>query len=208
MLVTGFGPFPGVTHNASSLLAAAIADAAEKMWPGVRVKGATLPTEWRRGLELLDTINRDFDPDVALHFGVSERARGLTLERSAYNVCSTDADASGACALLPVLVASGPDELATGIDADQLLQKLTTAGIPSCMSDDPGRYLCNAIYFTSLQRTRARERAALSLFVHIPAQLCVDASGQMAASCPIDWGDAQRGGMLIAEHALEQWANT
>lgn len=47
----------------------------------------------------------------------------------------------------------------------KVCQKVNSSGcgVVSCVSDDPGRYLCDFIYYTSL--TIDRRRAA---FVHVP----------------------------------------
>lgn len=205
VLLTGFGPFPRVAVNASTRLAAELAALAPTRWPGAHLHVASLPTEWSRGLADLDRLWSDHAPHLALHFGVSERAEGLVIERTAHNACGVEMDACGACADADVLQADGPPQLTARHDLAPLHARLAHARIPSCISDDPGRYLCNAVYFHSLARAAAAATtpAPAALFIHIPACLAVDAEGRAALDCPLDWPAAVDGAALILDHLLE-----
>ena len=54
ILLTGFGPFPSVPANATSLLVPRIAEAARTAFPGIAFEVRTLPTEWAAGIDHLD----------------------------------------------------------------------------------------------------------------------------------------------------------
>ena len=85
VLLTGFGPFPSVPANATSLLVPRIAEAARTAFPGIAFEVRTLPTEWAAGLAHLDELYDAIAPSVALHFGVSSRARGFEVEARGVN---------------------------------------------------------------------------------------------------------------------------
>lgn len=202
VLLTGFGPFPRVAHNASSRLVDHLARLAPERWPDAHVHAATLPTEWTRGLADLEAHWSTHAPHVALHFGVSERATGLVIERTAYNACGIESDACGACADADVLLVGGPPHVIARHDLDALAARLNQAAIPSCISADPGRYLCNAVYFHSLQHVTSARHPAHALFVHIPAGLSIDANGCTAPDCPLDWQMTCDGAALVLDHML------
>src|SRR5262245_7403050 len=96
ILLTGFGPFPGVPQNATSVLVPRLAEAARAELPGLDVAWDILATEWLAGTERLVAVLDERQPALALHFGVSERAQGFVIERQARNVCAPMADACGA----------------------------------------------------------------------------------------------------------------
>ena len=75
VLVTGFGPFPGVPVNATMLLLPALSLPATKLFPDVHFVLEVLPTEWSAGPRRLERLLAETTPDLALHFGVSSRAK-------------------------------------------------------------------------------------------------------------------------------------
>lgn len=171
ILLTGFGPFPGVAVNASARLAALLAKRARRRWHGAHVACATLPTEWVRGPARLGALWRMHVPDVALHFGVTARAQGFEIERTGRNQCL---DAEDACGQRPAAahhLHDGPASFASTLPLDAIVEQLKAAGIPCCISEDAGSYLCNAILYRSLLhaataaslREHAAEIAPLSI---------------------------------------------
>ena len=57
----------------------------------------------------------------------------------------------------------GEERLETEIDIVEIERRLKEEGIPVYISTDPGRYVCNNIYYTALY-----SRKEPSLFVHFP----------------------------------------
>src|SRR6202521_1145034 len=96
VLVTGFGPFPGVPVNATMRLVPELAQSAARQFAGVRIAGAVLATEWAAAPRQLDQLLAEIEPDLVLHFGVSSRARGFEIEQRAHNACLQAPDAAGA----------------------------------------------------------------------------------------------------------------
>jgi pyroglutamyl-peptidase len=155
ILLTGFGPFPGVAVNASQRLAGLLARRARRRWPDARVTCATLPTEWQRGPDRLAALWRTHSPDIALHFGVSARAIGFEIEITARNVRADSDDARGARPPGPCHGAAGPATCASTLPARAIVAALAARGLPGCISDDAGTYLCNSILYCSLRHASA-----------------------------------------------------
>lgn len=151
ILLTGFGPFPGIEANASARLAGLLARRARRRWPQARITSAILPTEWRRGPDRLAVLWETLTPDVALHFGVSSKAAGLDIEIVGRNLC---ADHDDACEKRPVSfrhAEDGPETYSSTFPAREIVAALAAREIPGCISDDAGTYLCNAILYRSLR---------------------------------------------------------
>lgn len=168
LLLTGFGPFPGVPVNASAALVANLAPTARKAHPGVNVQTAILPTQWQLGPAQARAAIARLKPDIAIHFGVSERASGFVIERAGANACLAIADAAGHLPTLAVLDPVGPHERQATLPVDTIVRALTAQGLPVTASSDAGRYLCNAVLYQSLSLPAG---PAMAGFVHIPAIL-------------------------------------
>lgn len=202
ILLTGFGPFPGVAVNASARLAALLAKRARRRWPRAHVACATLPTEWVRGPERLAALWRRHEPDIALHFGVTARARGLEIERTGRNQCLDAEDACGQRPAASYNVDDGSESCTSTLPLDTIVAHLQAAGIPGCISDDAGSYLCNAILYRSLHQSRGSSRIG---FIHIPSCLVGAGADGLSplADCPLDWDQALDGAMIALKTTLE-----
>lgn len=149
LLVTGFGPFPGVETNPS----AAVAEALGAAFPGA-VAAHVLPTEWRVCEDIPELARR---ARTVLMFGVSARARCIRYERLAWPEACALPDAAGA------LPRGAPlHSRRSALDVPGLVAAARRTGAEVALSSDPGRYICNAAYAAALG---AKPR---TLFVHVP----------------------------------------
>ncbi len=205
ILMTGFGPFPGVPVNASARVVESLSQAAGTRWPEHRFEARVLPTEWISGPQTLHGLWNDLRPDIALHFGVAQNARGLQLETTARNHCRMDPDAAGALPEGLERVAGGANVLFSSLPIEAIMHRLAVLRIPGCISDDAGAYLCNSILYESISRASAARPVALSGFVHMPQMLAGMTSPQGTVDClpTMSIGEAVLGGLAILECALE-----
>lgn len=163
VLLTGFGPFPGVPENPSGRLAEALAAQGST---DCDIHRHVLPTEWDTVAALTPRLHETVQPHVMIHFGVSPSAKGLRIERSAHNSAARRADDCGA---LPDSQAISPDgamRLDTALPVAELAAHLRSKGLAAGASRSCGRYLCNFLYYRSLEWARANGGNAL--FVHVP----------------------------------------
>jgi pyroglutamyl-peptidase len=166
VLITGFGPFPGAAVNPSAWLAEALPE--HLLGIAGDVHARVLPTEWEAVEELARHLHETIQPHVTIHFGLNQAAQGFRIERSAYNRASPRLDASGSLPRDRVILAGGAERLDTFFPASSLASHLRQRGIPATSSRSAGRYLCNFLYYLSLERAARQESAPAVLFVHMP----------------------------------------
>ncbi len=136
ILVTGFGPFPGVEHNPSATAARAV--------DGLRVGGETLvglvlPVSYRRAPQAVIELAHTLGARAVVCLGVASRRTRVEVERRATR--ATDAerpDVDGD--LRPE--ATGPEVLHATAPVDALARALRAS-----VSDDAGTYVCNALLY-------------------------------------------------------------
>ena len=145
VLITGFKPFLDNAVNPSGLLSQAIG-------------GIVLDVSY----QAVDTFieSTDFSAfDFVLCLGLHAKINHPQIEKCAYNEKTTKhPDADGVIPEDTRIEIGGPEMRKTGIDVDALCQTL-----PFALSEDPGRYLCNYIYYKVLGKTKGK-----ALFVHLP----------------------------------------
>lgn len=195
VLLTGFGPFPGVADNATARLVPDLALRAADIFPDHTFHHDIFETAWGaaplRAAHLI-ALHR---PMLALHFGVAREAAGFRIERTAQNLCRIAADVTGCLPAASHLDGAGPETRTSGIDTGALAARLASRGYPVSISDDAGAYLCNAVLYHSLSAAEALAPAACrSGFIHIPSDL----SGP-----PLSYPEALEGSLEIIRALLE-----
>lgn len=198
LLVTGFQPFPSAPLNPSEWLIEALR--AEEWAPdGARLELAVLPTVhdvWDRRLRLL--IEKT-NPAAVVQFGLSAKAHGFVLERTAVNTQHTDrADAEGAFATSSWIDPMVPGTRSSSLDLNTVAEALDAVGLPWDWSDDAGLYICNQCFF----RVRTALPNRPTGFVHIPytqamQRQVITAGTPMPAGTPLSDEDLLQGAKLI-----------
>jgi pyroglutamyl-peptidase len=166
VLITGFGPFPGAPVNPSGWLAEALSERFSVVAGELHTR--VLPTEWEAVEGLARRLHQTIQPHVTIHFGLNQSAKGFRIERSAHNRASPRADASGGQPRDRVILAQGPERLDSSLPASALSAHLRQRGVPAVSSRSAGRYLCNFLYYLSLDCAARQKSASAVLFVHIP----------------------------------------
>ena len=171
VLLTGFGPFPGVPENASAELVAELAGRLRRRLPGHDVEAEVLATEWSTGPLRVMQLLAEMKPALALHFGVSSKAAGFVIEVRGTNLARPLADAAGRLPDGHRLSPGGPEHIAASIPAAHIVARLRQRWLPSSLSRDAGGYLCNAVLYRSLEQARRAAWPVRCGFVHLPASL-------------------------------------
>jgi pyroglutamyl-peptidase len=165
VLVTGFGPFPSIPYNASASVALALEH--PPVTPGVEVATAIIPVVWATARVAARKAVSHFQPHAVLHFGVSKRSSGFEVETRAFNMSGRKEDQAGMVRRANALVRAGKPVLMPTLPPMDLVRALRKGGIPAALSEDAGRYLCNALFYWSLYEGESDGR--LVSFVHMPA---------------------------------------
>lgn len=169
LVVTGFGPFPGVERNPTADLIESLACCADPLLAGAETY--ILPTRYGEAPDALASglaANLAENAPVALIMtGYSHRAPGVVIERRASNLCHPDKPDSGGA--FPRST-GGPEHLldACGCDTDALATAVRVGDLQCELSDDAGGYVCNHLYFNALSQLSARP-GSRAVFVHLPA---------------------------------------
>ena len=170
--VTGFGPFDGKSNPTEELIGELECDALLRAERGcslgereiVDVSVSAVEKFWKQRADDADGKAHR----LWVHFGVHRKAKSFRLEAVAHNEASFGRpDVEGV--LLENVCVRAEDKfkqcIRTKLPLERIRDALIAKGHPCVVSDDPGRYLCNYIYYTSLKRRKPDDFA---LFVHVP----------------------------------------
>lgn len=166
VLITGFGPFPGVRINPSAALARLVGE--NRRWHrlGWQVSRHEFPTRYGVVAEEIARLAAGPAPDCVILLGVAARSKAMRIELLARNRVSRTLRDAGAGRPGSGIIAPGAMAIRPGRHAGKaLVQVLRMAGAPAEASLSAGRYVCNFAYWHMLA---AMPRETKVLFVHVP----------------------------------------
>ena len=157
--MTGFGKFNGVENNPTTVLVN-------------RLQGES---NVNRQFHIFEVSTKAVDAELlqeeglfCIHLGVNSKASRVNLELNAYNNMDFRVPDEQGYNPVQCKICEGcelDDALATCIPLETLVCKLKDEGFSDedvVISNDPGRFLCNYVYYKSLLVNR------FALFVHVP----------------------------------------
>ncbi len=167
ILFTGFLPFSSFPENPSETLAKELGEAFD-------CPSLILPVSFEKAPKELSQKIEEEKPDFILSLGLSGRAKSLHLERYAYNqmkasIPDNDGKSMQGCPIYE----DSPASFSTHLKLEKLIVRLD--GFPFTCSNDPGRYICNLVYFHDLAS------GIPSLFVHLPPFATIPHDKQLRA---------------------------
>lgn len=166
LLVTGFGPFPGVRVNPSARVARAVATSRAVAAAEIDARMALIETTYATAERLVPALVAEHRPDAVLMFGVASRRRAVCVETRAKNrVSILHPDAAGVRPRRLVPFAGKPFAQQGRAPFTRIAVALRRAGMPARLSVSAGSYLCNDSYWRMLA---AAGPATPCLFIHIP----------------------------------------
>lgn len=177
LLLTGFEPFGGDRFNPSGALAESLDGAV--IGENIRIVSAILPVSGPAAWQRMARKIRRHQPRWIVAMGVSGRAE-VSVESTAWNVA--DYRMPDNCGLQPVglrILKRGPERLLSGLPVAEIATARGKTEIPLKVSTDPGRFVCNWLYYRLLHLTRkpGHNAAGRAVFLHLPPTLEMSGDG-------------------------------
>lgn len=194
LYVTGFGPFQGVTDNPSQQLVEALPMYLKRspcIWSAnIELNCRVIETSAEGSKLSLQEIYKDlsdrqtdFDVSVILHFGVHAGYQFFRCEAVGYNEANfLCPDERGAVLTEQCVVEEDQFRAArySPVPTLNVVQKLAAQGHKVECTSDPGRFVCNHLYYNSLCLADALDGKAWCLFVHIPDHAAIPEKEQLS----------------------------
>jgi pyroglutamyl-peptidase len=162
ILLTGFGPFGAHARN--------ISEEAVRRLDGVEIDGFTLralalPVQFERATAALDEAIEGEQPVAVLCFGIHDDPTTFRLELCAKNERHYPKPDIDGNVVQNAGVEDGPAMVFSTLPLAAIKQSFADAGLAAELSEDAGRYLCNAIFYW------ASRRVTPAGFIHVPASV-------------------------------------
>lgn len=174
LLLTYFGPFPGVPVNPTVALAEGAVRALNTARPDLRVVARELPVSYDGSSTALRAALQDVQPDALISLGVAVGRDAVSLEQVAINLDSAgieDNDGDRRCD--KPIVPDGREAYFSSLPVRASYERLRAAGEPVEISYTAGTYVCNHVFYEGQRISRELGLSIPAGFVHVPAT-CAD----------------------------------
>ncbi|MES2440366.1 MAG: pyroglutamyl-peptidase I [Verrucomicrobiota bacterium] len=163
ILVTAFGPFGGRTENASSLALRGL----KSRLPEIRTR--ILPVDSLVAQARLIRAFRQVRPDAVIMLGEAAGSQEIRLETTAWNELDFRIpDIAGRQPRSQPIISDAADRLSSTLPLERFHEILVADGHPVNFSADPGRYLCNQVFYTARHHFERRAISCPAGFIHLP----------------------------------------
>ena len=174
LLLTYFGPFPGVPVNPTVALAEGAQRLLTRMRPDLNVITRELPVSYDGSSAALRAALQEVQPDALISLGVAVGRDVVSLEQVAINLDSAgieDNDGDRRCD--EPIVPDGREAYFSSLPVRASFERLRAAGEPVEISYTAGTYVCNHVFYEGQRITRELGLSIPAGFVHVPA-ICAD----------------------------------
>ena len=174
LLLTYFGPFPGVPVNPTVALAEGAVRALNTARTDLRVVACELPVSYNGSSTALRTALQDVQPDALISLGVAVGRDVVSLEQVAINLDSAgieDNDGDQRCD--EPIAPGGQEAYFSSLPVRASFERLRAVGEPVEISYTAGTYVCNHVFYEGQRISRELGLSIPAGFVHVPAT-CAD----------------------------------
>ena len=202
LLLTYFGPFPGVPVNPTVALAEGSVRALNTARPDLRVVACELPVSYNGSSTALRTALQDVQPDALISLGVAVGRDVVSLEQVAINLDSAgieDNDGDQRCD--EPIAPGGQEAYFSSLPVRASFERLHAAGEPVEISYTAGTYVCNHVFYEGQRISRELGLSIPAGFVHVPAT-CAD--GEEATEDTGMTAHRDAGGVVRDEQGIPQ----
>lgn len=165
VLITGFMPFGGEKINPSwqavNQLPDTIGDA--------KIIKKQLPVSFKGSVDKLDSLIKQYNPDVIINVGEAGGRTGVSLERVAINVDDARIPDNDNYQPSNVKISKGgKNAYFTKLPIFQIEKNIKAQGIPVYISNSAGTYVCNHVMYHLLELLNKEYLNKKGGFIHVP----------------------------------------
>ena len=150
VLLSAFEPFNNDNINPS-----------EEIYKRIDIDKVLLPVSYNRVEAVLDEAINKYHPDFILSLGYAASRKNISIEKYAYNSMMAKIKDNDDIIYEGKKINDGRDIIKTKIDIERIINNFPN--YPLALSEDPGRFICNEVYYLSLSKTNSN-----ALFIHVP----------------------------------------
>lgn len=168
-LVTGFGPFPGALVNPTERIVRHLARMPSSRLRRYRIATHVFNTSYSAVDRDLPRLIAKHRPRIVILLGLAANTPYLRIETLAHNDISREhVDAMGSIPGDGAIRPARASALRGRAPFMRLVNAARAAGMKAQRSQDAGRYVCNYVYWRTIEASRKLGGPERVVFVHVP----------------------------------------
>jgi pyroglutamyl-peptidase len=161
-LLTGFLPFLGGKSNPSQQLVESISSSSS-------IDKMVLPVSFERCFHSLHNKLESENYDQIILMGLAQTRNKISLERFAINWMEAEYPDEDGVTKSGVPIYENKTHLhKTNLPIEKYLEQLRSLEIPSEISLSAGGYICNCVYYKTLDYLSSQKKPLNAIFIHLP----------------------------------------
>jgi len=165
ILLTGFENFSSYDINPSQLIVESLNG---QIIDGFEIKGIVLPVDFDRSIENLTQAIEEYSPIFVISFGLDAGTNKIDVEKLSINL-KKDPKNVNIFKFLPRLIDPGsPFFRPSTLKTKEMIEDLKDANIPTKLSFFAGTYVCNSVFYQTINYIDENNLDIISGFVHVP----------------------------------------
>lgn len=165
VLITGFTPFGGEKINPSWQAVRSLPDIVN----GAMIVKKRLPVSFERSTQKLDSLIKQYNPDIIINVGEAGGRSAVSLERVAINVDDARIpDNDNNQPKDKKISTKGKNAYFTKLPIYQIDSSIKNQGIPVYISNTAGTFVCNHVMYHLLQLLDKKYPNKIGGFIHVP----------------------------------------
>ncbi len=179
ILITAFGSF--LKNNINSSLECM--NELPSSINGAEIFKYELPVSYIGARMKLLSLIEENKPNLVISLGLAANRKSISIEYQAFNIMdSIYPDNDGSIFNNKIIDENQENSIKTQLDLEKIINVLKQKYAFIAISDNPGRYVCNTVYFSSL--SMQKNNNLKSIFIHLPTFEVV--SKENMVSCLVD----------------------
>lgn len=201
VVITGFSVFPGAPVNPTEALVRHLEATPILLDQRAAYHFEVFEVDYRGLAARLASIGERFQPDIALHFGLSGVAKGFQIETLARNAVGLDKPDQTGHRPLERTIGSG--DLPARLPVEAIEDALSRKDIPAARSDDAGDYLCNYLFYLSCAGHCTGFAPPMAGFIHVP--LTREKRSIFGTGTGLSFAELVEGTVAIVDACVTDW---
>lgn len=164
ILVTGFEPFNKYEINPSQLIAENLS---AKIIEGYKIVCIILPVNFEEPYDIILQAIIEYKPEIIISLGLSPVAESLEFEKLGLNIKSTP-KTQNKWLNIERIDQNGKMIYVSNTKILEIIRQLENEGYSTKISFSAGTYVCNFIYYKTLEYLNKNDLPTTNLFIHLP----------------------------------------
>lgn len=165
VLITGFEPFGNYEINPSQLIAETLDG---RLIDETEIVGIVLPVDFEKSIENITHAINQYNPYFVISLGLDAKTKTIDIEKLSINLKRYSKDEHMFWFIPRILDPGGPFFRFSTLKTKEIVEDLKDVNIPAKSSFFAGTYVCNSVFYQTMEYIDENDLSMQCGFIHVP----------------------------------------